>query len=147
MTGQVIALPRALPVVHDLPPSWDGAPITWNGWAEGRTSMVFHAKQEPCRRCGIADEAKVNIGRRTPEEGATFTVPSQRARLLERAGRRVPRGETEEVPAWPVTDLIAYRCRGCGLDHVHDQRTDEWWELDISDYRDKGSTDVEGALW
>lgn len=43
-----------------------------------------------------------------------------------------------------LINLTAYRCRHCGHDTVHDHLTDQWWDLDQTDYADIGSN--EGAV-
>jgi predicted RNA-binding Zn-ribbon protein involved in translation (DUF1610 family) len=38
-----------------------------------------------------------------------------------------------------VTNLALFRCMTCGFTEVWDMGTDQWWELDESDYSDEGS--------
>lgn len=109
---------------NDLPPAWDGLPVTWGEWATDRVflcrisddaeSVAPH--REPCPACG-AVEALVCEGHATS---------------------RIRRG-TSNVVAFGagVLSLTAYRCRGCGLDHVHDGT--RLWQLDPDDYTDEGS--------
>lgn len=52
---------------------------------------------------------------------------------LPRVGRRTPL-------VWPVYDIHAFRCPGCGEVTVWDVASDEWWTLDESDYGPGGST-------
>lgn len=121
---------------HDLPPQWDGEPVTWRPWHAARTTLQFHAPPEAlaCEQCGTVDEPAVARGSRPPADGATFTVSEPRRT---RSGREYVR--RVQRPAWPVRDLTAYRCRHCGHDQVRDDRTGEQWDLDAEDYGDDGS--------
>lgn len=104
---------------HDLPPLWDGQPITWHGWSpDTHTTLILHtpADRMACERCGTVDERRINWGSRPP----------------------APDG-----PGWPVRDLWAARCRHCGHDQVTDERTGECWDLDPDDYGDSGSTEID----
>lgn len=99
--------------LHDLPPAWDGVPVTWRPWQTGRSTLVFHVRNAElaCRACGLLDEDLTAVGI------IDLDIP--------RNGWR-PR-------------LHAHRCRGCGRDQVHDLDTDEMWDLDATDYGDAGS--------
>lgn len=105
---------------HDLPPFWDGEPITWHGWPpeESRTTLIHHvpADRMACEQCGTVDERLTNWGSRPP---------------------------TPDGPSWPVRDIWAARCRHCGHDQVHDERTNETWDLEPDDYTDTGSTETD----
>lgn len=131
---------QLVPAVHDLPPAWDGVLVTWGEWSSGRSTLAHHvpADQLACDECGTVDEKTVNFGRRPPEPGATFKADR---RKRTRTGHIY--SVTEEVPAWPVKDLFAFRCRHCGHDTISDERTGETWDLDASDYGDTGSWPTE----
>lgn len=122
---------------HDLPPAWDGEPVTWGDWSEGRTSLSFHAPAESlaCDKCGAIDEPAINRGMRAPVLGSTFRVDRER---VTRSGRRYVSG-TVDVPAWACRDLRVARCRHCGHDVVTDERTGEAWDLEPDDYLPGGS--------
>jgi len=58
-----------LTLVHsraDLPPLWDGAPVTWGPWKDAPvTTWRFHASvaERACTSCGLIDgREKVNLG-------------------------------------------------------------------------------------
>lgn len=122
---------------YDLPPSWDGVPVEWDEWSEGRTTIILHAPADAlaCHQCGSVDEPKISFGSRPPEHP---TFMSTRTKTTKKSGRKytVP----HEVEAWAVRDLIASRCRHCLADVVTDLRTDETWDLEDSDYTAEGST-------
>lgn len=127
---------RALPTMHDLPPAWDGQRVTWSAWVDEPTSLRFHRTPDACSGCGARSEPLIATGRRQPMPGATFDVEQTR-----------PDGTIRRrtVPAWPINDLFAYRCRTCGHDVIHDERADAWWDLDPADYGDDGS--FSDGLW
>ena len=120
----------------DLPPRWDGVPVTWGAWSEGVTTLIHHAPAEAlaCHKCGAVDERAIAWGSRPP---ATETILSPVEKRT-RSGRGYV--NYEHVPAWPVRDLFAARCRHCGHDTVTDERTGDVWELDAEDYTTEGST-------
>ena len=31
---------------HDLPVSWDGAPVRWRPWSDARSTLAYHASDE-----------------------------------------------------------------------------------------------------
>lgn len=107
---------------YDLPPSWDGVPVTWGQWTKHRTTLAYHLPAEAlaCEQCGSVDERAVNWGTRPP------------------AAEADNRG-----PFHPLRDLCALRCRHCGHDQVLDERTDETWDLGPEDYTAEGSTPIE----
>lgn len=135
----------ALPSLHDLPPAWDGRPVTWGPWRETRTSLVFHTspQDQACTACGLIGEPDIALGTVPPDPGETVDVPNIRTL---RSGRTYQSG-MKAIPAWPVVCLVAFRCTGCGHDTVLDQRTDETWDLDPDDYGPDGSTGPAGSLW
>lgn len=135
---------RVLPAIHDLPPSWDGALVTWKAWLDaGLMTARLHCKPEPCEGCGSLAAPLIAAGLRDPEPGATVDVPVYKRT---RSGK-IYAGKDRQVPAWPCIDLHAQRCPDCGLDIVTDQRTGEVWTLDESDYGDAGSREFVGTLW
>jgi len=128
---------QSVPMAHDLPPFWDGVPVEWSDWSNGRTTLAYHATaaELACDKCGAVDENQVTKGKRPPPEGATFEGRAFVKRT--KSGRAY--GITTKVDAWPVYDLAAFRCRHCGHDRVLDERTGETWDLDPDDYQDNGS--------
>lgn len=97
---------------QDLPPSWDGEPVSWTPWTAHRTTLAFHLPPDAlaCDQCGAVDEPATCWGIRAAE-----------------------------VPG-PIRDLSAARCRHCGHDVVTDHRTDQRWDLEPEDYGPGGST-------
>lgn len=127
-----------------LPVKWDDHKVTWDEFKiEPATTLEFHVTKAErlrwcCTKCGTPDrEATHAVGTVHPLEGE-MTEGTVRRRS-KRTGNwlNVP----TMVPAWPLRVLHASRCGGCGLDTVWDMRTDEWWELDESDYGPDGSQD------
>ncbi|AXH44440.1 hypothetical protein PP353_gp64 [Arthrobacter phage Kumotta] len=121
---------------HDLPPFWDGEPVTWDEWSDVRTSLALHipAHEMACDKCGAIDENLIVWGIRPPEAP---TIMTTKTKTLP-SGRKY---ETQvEVKAHPLRDIYASRCRHCGHDVVTDTRTDERWDLDETDYGPEGST-------
>lgn len=133
-----------VPTTNDLPPKWDGVPVTWGEWIDTRSSLDWHlpVTELACGQCGGLSGRMVCLGIRPPAEGATMTAERE---------KRTKSGyiytATVEVPAWPIIDLHAFRCRDCGHDTVHDERTDEHWDLDPDDYGDEGSTENKETLF
>lgn len=106
---------------HDLPPRWDGHPITWSGWQEPLTTTwdLHHTAQDSCESCGHHGNPPSNLG----------TIHRTLTALDGRATRHTTITAT----------LCAYRCPACHLDTVVDLTTSEAWILDESDYHDEGS--------
>lgn len=97
---------------HDLPPKWDGRPVTWHGWDAGVTTYVCpEPNRECCQFCGSLEPAVFNRGSRRVIEGRDRFMPS----------------------------LYAYRCPTCRRDIVEETGSDEAWELEPSDYGDEGA--------
>lgn len=114
-----------IPAQNDLPPSWDGVPVTWAGWRdEPQTSLAYHLPLDhlACDQCGSL------------------------AGRLHNAGTR-PATEPREGWPHPVRDIFASRCSDCGHDTVTDTRTNETWDLDPDDYSDAGSTEHKETLF
>jgi hypothetical protein len=136
--------PLPLHRIRPLPPKWDGVPVEWTAWRLDRTTIAYHAPADQlvCGKCGTVDESMHAMGKRLPPEGEM--VRSTETRKL-KSGRTYEREVW--VPAWPVYDLFASRCRHCGHDAVTDQRTGDAWDLDESDYGPDGSNEVKDTLW
>ncbi|WP_157571812.1 hypothetical protein [Nocardioides alkalitolerans] len=97
------------PRAHDLPPMWDGVPVTWSAWeTEAPTTIRLHVDDMgACGRCGSLE--------------LTLTA------------RGVLEGDLHPLR------LYVSRCPDCHLDTVLDLVGDESWELDDTDYDDQGS--------
>lgn len=128
---------------HDLPPFWDGVPVTWAPWSDHRSTLTLHvpADQMACDKCGAVDESLISWGTRPAPKGETITINQTKKT---RSGRKY--AVAAEVPSWPIADIYAARCRHCGQDFVTDTRTDERWDLDESDYTPQGSYPAD-SLW
>lgn len=100
-----------VPANHDLPPSWDGVPITWHEWTVSWSTLEFHLPlhETACDQCGGLGTRGINWGTRTTEDGTQ------------------------------CRDIVASRCQDCGHDTVTDHRTNETWDLEAEDYTDLGS--------
>lgn len=103
---------------HDLPPRWDGHPVQWGEWKPmPDVTICPPPKADKCVKCGSTEAA--NQARGVRQDFANV--------------RRLLGG-----------DLIAMRCPRCDHDVVWDLATNEWWDLDDSDYQDGGSREVSG---
>lgn len=107
-----------------LPDMWDWEPVKWSPWRDdliNGSSFQFHAPLEAlaCNQCGVLGKQHVCFGKR----------PIRR-----------DLGET-----YPIRSLFAFRCADCGHDTVIDQRTEESWDLDDTDYGIAGSARPEYA--
>lgn len=109
-----------IPAQHDLPPSWDGVPVTWGEWGTSDSSLAYHLPldQLACTMCGSLAGVRINWGTRYDDE----------------EGRQ-------------IRNLWVARCEDCGHDTVHDEGTDETWDLDPDDYGDEGSTETKDTLF
>jgi hypothetical protein len=100
---------------HDLPPRWDGHPVTWGDW-ENQPTVVFICPpprtSDRCRRCGSHAPNETNRG----------TV------------RHTTHQQVLAV-------LTVFRCPDCFLDTVIDGigAQAQAWVLDEADYTDEGS--------
>lgn len=93
---------------HDLPPRWDGIPVTWRGWQDPTIcTMSLHMPPTTCQACGHPGDQPSNIG----------TVGHQLT-LLDSTTTRTPS---------ITTTLCAWRCPTCQLDTVTDLTTGENW--------------------
>lgn len=109
---------------HDLPPRWDGAPIVWEPWVVGELFLCGdHMQYRRCAQCGSKQTPAVVHGMRHIPLPPDVT-PIGQARLQPREMRAA---------------LLLQRCRDCLHDTVWDCWTNEWWDLDDSDYSDEGS--------
>lgn len=100
---------------NDLPPKWDGQPVTWHGWNYEPTTLEYHlpVDQRACDQCGTVAYQPINAGSRLcPDHGHQ------------------------------IRDLFAFRCLHCKFDYVFDMRTNQSWDLDPSDYSDGGSYEI-----
>lgn len=136
----------SLQLVHtrpDLPPFWDGVPVTWDEWSDVRSTLILHAPADmmACEQCGAVDENLIAWGLRPPAEA---TVTTWRTKAT-KSGHKY--GVPHEVEARPVRDIYAARCRHCGHDRVTDTRTDEVWDLDETDYTPEGSYEHNDTLF
>ena len=122
---------------RDLPPSWDGETVRWSRWKSGPELIICPTPpltEIACNQCGVVDATKSLLC-----WGQRMETGHQENRVL----RQLPSGRTYWLnttrPATWVRDLVAYRCPHCKHDRVWDKRTDQWWDLDESDYSSEGS--------
>lgn len=107
-----------------LPDMWDWEPVKWSGWTDdviSSSSAVWHWPIEAlaCHECGVIGKNRFATGIRPTRHDL---------------------GETR-----PIRSLHAMRCADCGHDVVVDQRTEESWDLDDTDYGIAGSVRPEHA--
>lgn len=132
MRPNLVAVPDS--GLHDLPPRWDGLPVAWRGWRT-ITGHICPPGRDACSSCGSLEHPTINFGlladdpAMTPEEAAH----DDRATLLAHRSRHRRQRRT-----W--IKLTALRCVECGHDQVLDAEGN-LWDLDLSDYDDRGSTD------
>lgn len=115
-----------VPARNDLPPSWDGVPVTWLGWKKPMGSTLelhLPLDQQACDQCGgLGDGQLINPGTR-------------------------PATEPQKGWATQYRDIYAFRCPHCGHDSVWDMATDQHWDLDPDDYGDEGSSETLDTLF
>lgn len=117
-----------------LPVAWDGRAVRWTRWE--RSPAVQVCPPPKGDRCGCGSTALPFIARGLRDPDADDVA---RAAALPRVGRRV-----ELV--YPLYDLHAVRCPGCGQVDVWDQAADVWWTLDDADLGPTGSWSWSGGL-
>jgi hypothetical protein len=108
----------------DLPVSWDGVPIEWSPWSGPLVNLCakgWRAKDRTASCCGTLVQPTTSIG--------VEVDPPTPAGIVRRRYR-----------------LMAFRC-SCGHDEVHDIATDEWWDLDETDYGPGGSEVTQKVLF
>lgn len=111
---------------HDLPPKWDSVPVQWEPWENSPTTLCVKGLREPCGHCGSRTHPVAAHGTRIvpiPDSVVSIGLPAYGA-TKERIQRMA---------------LLVLRCPDCRHDTVWDPWTDEWWDLDDSDYGDEGS--------
>lgn len=127
---------KSLSLVINLPPFWDGAKVEWK--REDAPTLTFICPppkvKERCGACKSAQPPVMWSGLRHPLPGETFESTKTK---IGRWGHPVEVPTT--IAAYPVYDLVAFRCPQCGNDQVWDQRTNEWWDLEPNDYTATGS--------
>ena len=118
---------------HDLPPFWDGLAVVWGQWTTD-LPVVFVCpppkRPATCHGCGSTAEqhqAKGRVAR------AAFITHD---RIHEYDAKHDPLGRGKPVA---LVRLFVWRCPGCLLDVVWDIDTDEWFDLDHTDYGPDGS--------
>lgn len=106
--------------LFDLPPKWDGHPVTWDGWTVEPPVRIYPPPpQTLCPGCDTASVAHTNRGHVTP------------TLILHGTGH----GRT--ASGW---DLVAMRCPHCHHDQVIELRDSfNVWDLDDNDYTPEGS--------
>lgn len=110
---------------HDLPPTWDGHAIEWQGWTASAAVACARFPRGSCPRCGHGTAGqRVNIG-------VIYTLPPSGVQSIW-AGRRVTGSRRI------AGNLVAFRCTYCGLDQVIDA-ANRLWDLTEADYTDEGS--------
>lgn len=115
---------------HDLPPSWDGLDVVWEGWQPAIDNIFIcpppkHAHR--CSRCGSTTACSINRGAIRISGDNDIRRPLRPA--MKSAGAR-----------W-VRTLTAFRCGDCSLDTVVEGvgPGSHVWTLDENDYTDEGS--------
>lgn len=110
---------------NDLPPRWDGHPVTWEGWKDLPTILCGKIKREPCHACGSPAQVIMNVG--------TIAVS-----LAQVGVAAIRRKRISAVQHWRI---YAIRCPDCRADQVYDLSDwpGRWWDLDPEDYGDDGS--------
>lgn len=131
----------------DLPPMWDGLVVQWRGWEPQLRAFICPPPKDPacCRKCGSLTAPVCNVGYVATSPAVTHAdveyEEANRRRLGSLAHKRKPL-------VW--MRLFVWRCPDCRHDVVHDNDTDECWDLDDTDYGPDGSHDentMQGALF
>jgi len=123
----------------DLPPKWNGLLVSWNGWEPQIPAFVCgpgaRKQRDCCSACASPHEPAINRGYVAT---SPLTTPAMLRRNEEQRDR-LPLGQRHKVPSLALFRLHAYRCQDCRHDVVWDHDTDEWWDLDHTDYGPEGS--------
>ena len=121
---------------HDLPPRWDGRPVTWSGWDTGPTGFICPPpKNECCHACGSHAPTVFNHG----YVAISHLITDEEITAAQAARDLLPPGLRHKIDSLVRLELTAYRCPDCNTDLVEDQVTGLWWELDHTDYGPDGS--------
>jgi hypothetical protein len=122
----------------DLPPRWDGLLVVqWTPWEPQPHAFICPpSKARDCCPACASPEPRVHargmVALRADLTRAQWEYEEEnRARLRKLAHKRA------QVALWR---LYAFRCQDCRHDQVWDTDTDEWWDLDHTDYGTEGST-------
>ncbi len=59
---------------NDLPPRWDGNPVTWEPWDDTQTTLRFHLAPDACDECGATWEPLSTSGRAGTAKDPLFLV-------------------------------------------------------------------------
>lgn len=122
---------------HDLPPRWDGRLVTWSGWTPQPPAFICPPPplgDTCCPACG-------SIAPRSQNRGLVAHSPrTTREQLDDDAENRRRLGSlSHKRKRLDTLRLYAFRCPDCRHDQVLDLETDEFWDLDHTDYGDEGS--------
>lgn len=121
---------------HDLPPMWDGLAVVWGGWLAPPPAFICPPpRPECCAACGAIGPAVINHGR----VARTAAVTHEQVAEVDAARNRLPPRLRHKVKSRALHRLVAYRCVDCRHDVVVDNVTGETWDLDVTDYGDRGS--------
>jgi hypothetical protein len=124
-----------------LPTRWDGLATVWRGWEYQQPAFVCPPPTPTvCERCGAPHGHRgwptQSVNRARVALRATTTLADIEA---DDENRRRLGTLAHKRPSIALWRLHAWRCPNCGLDTIWDDDTDEWWNLDESDYGDDGS--------
>jgi len=123
----------------DLPPKWNDCIVRWNGWEPQLDAIVCRRgtpqPRECCSACASPHPPATNRGYVAL---SPLTTPAMMLRNDEQRAR-LPIGQKHKVPGLVLFRLHAFRCQDCRHDVVWDIDTDEWWDLDHTDYGPEGS--------
>lgn len=122
----------------DLPPKWNDCIVQWRGWEPEPTVLLCRrGKPAPRDCCSVCASPHPPVVNRGLVANSPLITPAMlkrnednRARLGALAHKDAP------LAHWR---LYAYRCQDCRHDVVWDTDTDEWWDLDHTDYGPEGS--------
>lgn len=130
-----------LTTLHDLPPRWDGRVALWRGWEYQQPAFVCPPPTPTvCERCGTPHGHRgfptQSVNRARVALSVTTTLVDIEAHDENRLRLGVLAHKRKPIALWR---LHAFRCPSCKMDTIWDIDTDEWWNLDESDYGDDGS--------
>lgn len=121
----------------DLPPKWNGLLVSWSGWEPQIPATICPPPKtrDCCSACASPHPPATN-------RGYVATSPLVTPAMLRRNEEQraaLPLRERHHVPSLALFRLHAFRCQDCRHDVVWDTDTDEWWDLDHTDYGPEGS--------
>lgn len=122
---------------RDLPPRWNGRAVVWGPWDMPTSRFFLCGGRAPertcCPKCASTSERPHAVGALAHKRATTHQ------QILDYQAVR-------KGGLVAYRHLHAFRCTDCRHDQVWVSDRDEWWDLDLADYGDRGSVDPDGRF-